>query len=63
MQTSPMANASTRLMTVSSKVATSLAHTTRERRGSRVKVTSALRWLHSLVTSMIARNGSRNDIM
>ena len=36
-----------------------LASTTRDRRGSRVKVTSPLRWLASLVTSMMIRIGMK----
>ena len=39
--------------------ATNLATTTRARRGSSVNVTSPVRWLDSLVTSMMIRIGRK----
>ncbi len=41
--------------------ATVLAPTTRDRDGSRAKVTMAVRWLHSLVTSRMPSTGSSSD--
>ena len=41
------------------KPARNLATTTRDRRGSSVNVTSPLRWLASLVTSMMMRIGMK----
>ena len=41
------------------KPARNLATTTRDRRGSSVKVTRPLRWLASLVTSMMMRIGMK----
>ena len=47
----------------SSSPAASLAATMRPRWASRVKVTMAVRWLHSLVTSMMPSTGSRKPEM
>ena len=60
--TTPMTRAAASVSSVSSTLTAILAKITRSRRGSRENVTSAERWLHSLVTSMIARIGSRNAV-
>ncbi len=60
--TNPTANAATTVATVSSRPTSSLASTTRSRRGSMEKVTIAVRWLHSLVTSMIPSTGSSSEV-
>ena len=52
-------NASTITIAARAKPARNLARTTRGRRGSSVKVTRPLRWLASLVTSMITRIGMK----
>ena len=47
---------------VSSTPTSALAAITRGRRGSSAKVTIALRWLHSVVRTMIPSTGRRNDV-
>ncbi len=55
----PSANENATATTPTNSAATVLAHATRVRRASRVKVTSAVRWDHSDVTAMIPTTGSR----
>jgi hypothetical protein len=47
--------------TLIARLATTLAARTRSRRGSRVKVVSAVRWLHSAVIVSMSAIGSRRD--
>ena len=60
---SPITTAVTTATSVSTMPVRYLASSTRERRGSREKVTIAVRWVHSLVTSMIASTGSTTAVM
>ncbi len=58
----PTAKATAIETTPTRKVAIALAPITRPRLGTRVKVVSPLRWLHSLVTPRIAIIGRITDI-
>ena len=59
----PTMRAKTMTNAVRATPASILASTTRIRRGSRVKVVIAVRWLHSLVTSMMPSSGRKTDEM
>src|SRR3954468_22081099 len=62
LQTSPTTIAIAIVPSVSTNPTTALARNTSGRRGSRAKVTIAVRWLHSAVTSMMPSTGSSTAV-